>query len=72
MAEKKSSKSANAAVNIFTDVALTGVSAWGGPAATAINSTAGQFIKPAVTTANKAHRRKRGSRRNRIQRRSGS
>lgn len=51
--KKESSKSANAAVNIFTDVALTGVSAWGGPAATAINSTAGQLIKPAVTTLTK-------------------
>ena len=46
----ENSKSANAAVNIFTDVALTGVSAWGGPAAVAVNSTAGQMIKPAVTT----------------------
>lgn len=51
--KEESSKSANAAVNIFTDVALTGVSAWGGPAATAINSTAGQLIKPAVTTLTK-------------------
>ena len=51
--KEESSKSANAAVNIFTDVALTGVSAWGGPAATAIDSTAGQLIKPAVTTLTK-------------------
>lgn len=51
--KEESSKSANAAVNIFTDVALTGVSAWGGPAATAINSTAGQIIKPTVTTLTK-------------------
>ena len=51
--KEESSKSANAAVNIFTDVALTGVSLWGGPAATAVNSSAGQLIKPAVTTLTK-------------------
>ncbi len=47
---EENSKGANAAVNIFSDIALTGLSAWSGPAAVAVNSTAGQMIKPAVTT----------------------
>lgn len=50
---EENSSSANTAVNIFTDIVLTGVSAWGGPVSVAVSSTAGQLVTPAVTTLTK-------------------